>query len=68
MIKGLPLAYVFSCLSYDFEGTEELFQVFPAEAEVVGKKESWPGWSAQREWQQLNRRRCGHKCILKEKD
>lgn len=42
MIEGLPLAYVFSCLSYDFEGTE-LFQVCPAKVEVVGKKESWPG-------------------------
>lgn len=27
MIKGLPLAFVSSCLSYDFEGTGELFQV-----------------------------------------
>lgn len=35
MIKGLPLACVFSGLSYDFEGTEELFQVYPAKVEAV---------------------------------
>lgn len=42
MIKDLTLVCVFSCLSYDFEGTEELFQVCPAEVEGVGWKESWP--------------------------
>lgn len=36
MIKGLPLTCVFSCLSYDFEGTEELFQICPAKVEGIG--------------------------------
>lgn len=47
MIKGLPLACVFSCLSYGFEGTGELFQVTFTQQKLRGLVERKAGLSNQ---------------------
>lgn len=62
-IKGLPLACVFSCLSYSFEGTGELFQIVFAQQKVRGLVERKASSSSQkkREGQQLNKGRNSHK-------
>lgn len=47
MIKGLPLACVFSWLSYSFEGTRELFRVTFAQQKLRGLTERKAGLSNQ---------------------